>query len=98
MPLGDILEVQFVQRFDIVNLVPLDGTASYEDLATATGLDAVDIKRVLKRAILNHLFQEKDGKVAHTAMSRVLRENSTAADIAKLFTNEAWPSFAKVSC
>lgn len=94
--MGDLLELQFAQRFDIANLVPVKGSISYEDLAAVTGLDAVDIKRVLKRARLNHFFQEKDGKVAHTAMSRALRDNKAVADIAELFMEEGWPSFAKV--
>jgi hypothetical protein len=91
-----MLEIHFVQRFGIAGLVPLDGAASYEELAAATGLDVPDIKRVLKRALLNHLFQEKDGKVAHTSTSRVLKENESVANIVELFTEEVWPSFAKV--
>ncbi|CAG9955469.1 unnamed protein product [Clonostachys rosea f. rosea IK726] len=49
---------------------PKDGSMSYDDLAKVTGLDRIDIERVLKRATL-------------------------VADIAELFTEEAWPCFAK---
>ncbi|KAH7123164.1 O-methyltransferase-like protein [Dactylonectria macrodidyma] len=93
--LADMLEIQFVQRFGIARLVPLNGTMPYEEIAKATGLDIVDVRRVLKRAMLNHFFQEKDGKVAHTWTSRILQENKPVADIAELFTEEIWPSFAK---
>jgi hypothetical protein len=32
---------------------------SYEDLAEATELDVTDVKRVLKRAALGHIFQDR---------------------------------------
>ena len=57
-----MLEIHLIQCFGIAGLVPSDGATSYEELAAATDLDMLDIKRLLKRALLNYLFQEKDGK------------------------------------
>ncbi|KAL9564973.1 hypothetical protein ACKAV7_010887 [Fusarium commune] len=93
--LGDMLEVHFIQRFAIAKLLPLNRTMSYEELAEATELDVTDVKRVLKRAALGHIFQEEDGRLAHTLASRTLRENEALANIAELFMEEIWPSFAK---
>jgi hypothetical protein len=92
------MELHFTQRFNIHKLIPLDGSMSYAELAAATGLDEIDIKRVLARASLNHLFLKKDGKVAHSVISRTLLENIPVANITEMFAEEVWPSFAKVNC
>lgn len=94
--MADVLEIHFIHRFQIAKLVPVDGGLTYEELAKATGLDIIDIKRVLRRAIVGHLFEEKDGKITHTLASRALRENQSLGYILELFTEEIWPSFAKV--
>ena len=75
----------------------MDGSVSYEELAKSTGLDIIDVKRVLKRAVLGNLFREENDKIMHTPASRVLRENQPLGYIIELFTEEIWPSFAKVS-
>ncbi|KAK7219399.1 hypothetical protein V2G26_007402 [Clonostachys chloroleuca] len=93
--MADLLEIHFVQRFGIAKILPKDGSMSYDDLAKVTGLDRIDIERVLKRATLGHLFQERNGEIIHTIASRVLKEDQSVADIAELFTEEAWPCFAK---
>uniref|UniRef100_A0A8H7N200 O-methyltransferase C-terminal domain-containing protein n=2 Tax=Bionectria ochroleuca TaxID=29856 RepID=A0A8H7N200_BIOOC len=93
--MADLLEIHFVQRFGIAKILPKDGSMSYDDLAKVTGLDRIDIERVLKRATLSHLFQERNGEIMHTIASRVLKEDQSVADIAELFTEEAWPCFAK---
>uniref|UniRef100_A0A8H7K3Q2 O-methyltransferase C-terminal domain-containing protein n=1 Tax=Bionectria ochroleuca TaxID=29856 RepID=A0A8H7K3Q2_BIOOC len=93
--MADLLEIHFVQRFGIAKILPKDGSMSYDDLAKVTGLDRMDIERVLKRATLGHLFQERNGEIIHTIASRVLKEDQSVADIAELFTEEAWPCFAK---
>ena len=94
--MADLLEVQFIQRFRIAHLVPIGGSISYAELSDQTELAVDDLERILKRAQLNQLFRENDGRISHTAASKTLAENEAISNLADLFIEEAWPSFAKV--
>ena len=37
----------------------------------ACGLNEVDLRRIVRHAMSNHIFQDREGRVAHTAASRV---------------------------
>ena len=75
---------------------PIDETISFEALSAACGLNAIDLRRLVRHAMANHIFQERGGKVAHTAASRVLAENGKMVDIIGLMCEEMFPGAARV--
>lgn len=80
----------------MASLFPVDETISFEGLSMACGLNEVDLRRVVRHAMANHIFQEREGKVAHTAASRVLAENGRMNDIVGLMCEEMFPGAARV--
>nr|POE49518.1 o-methyltransferase gsfb [Quercus suber] len=71
---------------------------SFEDLSETTGLNVVDLRRVLRHAMCNHIFDEpRTGYVVHTAASRLLAENKLMYDFTGIGTEEKFPSAPRVS-
>ncbi|PTU23690.1 hypothetical protein P175DRAFT_0427152 [Aspergillus ochraceoroseus IBT 24754] len=61
-----------IDQFNIHQSVPLNGEISYEELSAACGLPVDPLRRVLRHAMLNHLFREPNpGYVAHSDASSV---------------------------
>lgn len=63
-------------RFKLAECVPATGSVSYADIAEASGKDETLITHIIRRLILDHVFQEPTpGNVAHTASSYALSMN-----------------------
>lgn len=76
--------------------MPLDGDISYTELASAVGVDETNIRRVVRHAMTNRLFREpRDGYVAHTAASRVLRDDEQMIGWVGVNCSEFFPASAK---
>ena len=70
-----------MSHFGIFELVPLEGSISYSELATKAGVSAVRLKCLARMAMTNHVFAEpKPGFIAHSATSAALDENSKLRD------------------
>ena len=81
-----------IYHFKIPAHVPLDGTIAFSDLATATGLDEDRLTRILRYAMLNHIFTEPTpGQVAHSAVSRLLTPGTNDIDFLGHSTEDVWP-------
>jgi 6-hydroxytryprostatin B O-methyltransferase len=52
--------------------VPFNSTIAYDVLAARLGLDTTQLKQFLRQLMMIHCFTEIDGKVAHTATSKLL--------------------------
>jgi hypothetical protein len=76
--------------------VPVDGDISYAELASAVGVDETNIRRVVRHAMTNRIFREsRDGYVAHTAVSRVLRDDEQMIGWVGVNCSEFVPASAK---
>ncbi|KAK3340029.1 S-adenosyl-L-methionine-dependent methyltransferase [Neurospora tetraspora] len=65
--------MQVLCHFEIPQNVPLQGTISFHDLASKTGLSEALLPRFLRMAIANFYFAEPEpGLVAHSAWSKPL--------------------------
>ena len=80
----------------MASVFPINETVSFEALSSACGLNVIDTRRMVRHAMSNHIFQERDGKVAHTAASRVLAEDDRVKDIVGLMCEELFQGSAKV--
>jgi hypothetical protein len=60
----------------MASAVPIEGDISFADLAKAVRLNETDLRRLLRHAMTNRMFREsRDGYVAHSAASRVIRDD-----------------------
>ncbi|KAL9592948.1 MAG: hypothetical protein Q9219_007705 [cf. Caloplaca sp. 3 TL-2023] len=85
-----------VYRFRIAEAVPMYSEASYSQVAKTCGLDEVQLRRIMRYAMTKHMFREtRPGFVAHTAVSRVLAEESGMKDWVGMVCEEMWPSAAR---
>ncbi|KAI1473841.1 S-adenosyl-L-methionine-dependent methyltransferase [Daldinia eschscholtzii] len=78
-------------------LVPLDGSITLSELQAKTSLDPINLARVLRHAMTNHVFQElKPGVIAHTAASRLLAEDQELQSWVIFNTEGVYPASAQV--
>lgn len=94
---NDVLSLGAVYRYKMASTFPINETISFEALSTACGLNEVDLRRLVRHAMANHIFQEQEGRVAHTAASRILAENCLMGDIMGVMCEEMFPGAARVS-
>lgn len=85
----DTANLAVLLRFDIAQHVPLEGSISVKDLASAVGLPEDIVARSVRYAIGNGIFYEPDaGRFAHSASSALLAYNDHLRSIAVIGTRE----------
>jgi hypothetical protein len=83
------MALQFLNEYKIPQTVPIDGSASYAEIARKINLDETFVKRYIRYAISIHVFDEDDtGAVIHTVLSRELAENPHASDAINHWTKD----------
>ena len=77
--------------------MPLEGDISYADIAKASGLDEVLLRRFIQASMMNRVFSESRlGHVQHTAVSRLLKEDPEAMDTVGFLVEDLAPASTKV--
>lgn len=75
------MSLRAIYRFRVAQHVPLDNTISFTDLAKACNINENVLTRLLRHAMVFHLFHEPQvGFVAHTIDSRLLATDSDFFD------------------
>ena len=70
---ANLVSLQAIARLKMATSFPINETSTVEKLATASGLDESDTKRIVRYAVSNRLFQEPEcGVIAHTAASNAI--------------------------
>jgi hypothetical protein len=93
---GDAMTAAAIYHFDIANHVPIDGEASFEETAQKAGMALRDFKIVVRYAMTNFIFCEpRPGHIAHTAASRVLKENRLISSLMGMGADEVFPGLVK---
>ncbi|KAL8722885.1 MAG: hypothetical protein Q9225_000718 [Loekoesia sp. 1 TL-2023] len=94
---NDLLALRFIYHYNIPSYVPLEGEISYIDIARASGLDQVLLRRFIQAAMMNRVFSEpRLGYVQHTAVSRLLRQDPEAMDTVGFLLEDLAPASTKV--
>ena len=94
----DVSVIQVIYRFKIAQAVPLEGGATYEQVAAKTGLTEHRVSSVLRQAAMNKIFYEDSpNHVVHTAISAILVKDPVMWDWVGHFTEEGYPTNAKWS-
>ncbi|KAF2493859.1 O-methyltransferase [Lophium mytilinum] len=92
---NDNLSLLAVYQFKVASAVPVDGETSYAELSKATGVDEINLKRLIRHAMTNRIFKEpREGFVAHTAASRVLVDDSQMMDWVGMCSADFFPAAA----
>ena len=91
-----LLGLQYIYRYKIAEHVPLDGSATFEQIAKDCNLNVKDVTRFLRVAIARHVFHEGPiGTIKHTAASRLLINNTMLEAWILNIAEEFWPSLAR---
>ncbi|KAI1318231.1 O-methyltransferase-like protein [Xylariaceae sp. FL0255] len=88
---NDTLSLQAMRRFKVAEKFGLDEKVTFEFLSETCGVNIVDLSRLIRHAMTNHIFREENGLVMHTAASRVLRENVLLSNLVGILTEELFP-------
>ncbi|KAL4961545.1 S-adenosyl-L-methionine-dependent methyltransferase [Aspergillus stella-maris] len=93
----DLMSIRFIYRHNVPYHVPLDGDISITDLAEKTSLDPIRLRRYLHHTMMYRVFVEsRPGYIAHSAASRLLKENPAALDTVGFLVEELTPAGTKV--
>lgn len=94
----DALGLRVVYRYKLANAVPLDGTASYAEIAAASGLREDLCRRFIRLAMGSHIFTEDvdTQRVRHTASSRRLATDPGFSDAVGLEIDDLGPASSKL--
>ncbi|KAF2846613.1 S-adenosyl-L-methionine-dependent methyltransferase [Plenodomus tracheiphilus IPT5] len=105
-PLGLIVEcsgqqylllcIQYLYRHKIAYAVPVDGVASFSEIAGACSTNEKDVTRFLRVAASQHVFKEvRKGFIAHTAASKMLLNNPMLESWTMNIAQEFWPAVSR---
>lgn len=93
---GDAMTGTAIYHFEIANHVPIDGEISFEETAQKVGMALRDFKMIVRYAMTNFIFCEpRPGYIAHTAASRVLKENCLISSLMGMGSDELFPALSK---
>ncbi|KAK7913883.1 hypothetical protein PG985_011586 [Apiospora marii] len=77
----DASSLGVIVNFGIHRFVPSDGSVSFAELSSQCGLDEDRLTRILRYAMINHIFREEPaGQVRHTPLSTHLVQSPTFCD------------------
>ena len=78
----DMVPLQVIHRFNILQAVPISGSVSYEEIASNIGLHVIHLRRLLRLAMASGFLDEtQDGRVKHNASSAMLLRTPLFSDI-----------------
>ncbi|KAJ5100514.1 S-adenosyl-L-methionine-dependent methyltransferase [Penicillium angulare] len=93
---NDTFCMQVIHRYQIAQCFSPSETITFEELSSRCGLNVIDLKRVLRLVMTRHVFAEpKAGFVAHTAATRLLRDDDRIRAFSGIIAEERFPASAK---
>ncbi|KAG9235754.1 O-methyltransferase-domain-containing protein [Amylocarpus encephaloides] len=92
---NDTLSLQAVYRLNLAFKVPLERGISYADLSNECKLNERDLRRLIRHAMTNKIFKEKNSLVVHTAASKLLVSNPAINGLVGIQVEEYFPSATK---
>lgn len=92
-----MLALRFVYRNQLASYVPKEGDISFADIAKASGVDEVLLRRFIQHLIHSNIFKESTpGHVSHTAASLLIKEQQGMRDSIGFLTEDIGPASTKV--
>lgn len=86
-----------IYSFDMASQVPLDGEASFGEIAKAVGLDEDRVCRIIRLATTSGIFKEiRPGFASHTGASALLSMPTGPKDVVGSVIDDVFPATAKL--
>ncbi|KAH7391258.1 S-adenosyl-L-methionine-dependent methyltransferase [Cadophora sp. MPI-SDFR-AT-0126] len=89
----NVAPLHAINRWGLAKLVPLDSAVTYDELSEKTGVSKPVLQRLLRHAMTNRLFSEREGKISHTPTSRLLVDDVRLAAFVDLHTEGVWKTW-----
>jgi len=87
------VSMRALYRYKVANAFPVGKEATFAEVASNCNCSEDTIRRILRHAITNRIFKEvRKGVIAHTAMSRILAEDTLFQDYVGMRCEEMWPA------
>ncbi|MCJ1252099.1 hypothetical protein MMC30_009337 [Trapelia coarctata] len=94
---NDNISLHAIMHFRLAEAVPLTGSTAFADVAFKAGLDEALVTRLLRHAMIHHVFYEPVlGRVAHTVSSTALYQSDSVKDWLDMTFEEWGPASVKV--
>ena len=86
----EVMPLRIFYHYKLAQAVPLEGSASYAEIAERSSLREGHVRRYVRAAMSNHIFDENvfTSRVRHTAISRLLATNPGFVDFVGLHVEE----------
>ncbi|KAF3765301.1 putative O-methyltransferase [Cryphonectria parasitica EP155] len=91
----DEMTLRAIYEFRLAHHVPLDSSATFDEVSKASGLSLALTERLIRQAMASHIFTEapdQPGHVIHTATSRLLATDADAMDAIGMLTEDLSPA------
>ncbi|KAF7953580.1 uncharacterized protein EAE97_000979 [Botrytis byssoidea] len=86
-----------IYRWKLASSFPLDGEASFSEIADTVGIPEADIRRIIRIAKTHRIFREpRDGIAAQTSISKAIATIPLVESWLGLVTDEIWPAFTRM--
>jgi hypothetical protein len=91
-----LMSLQAIYHFKIATAFSLEEHISYEELARRCNVDEDQLRRLMRMAISNNIFNEpQKGFITHSAVSRLIAEEKLVYQWIGLVSEELWPASCK---
>lgn len=85
--------LQWLTHFDIAAYVPLNDSITYDALSQRAGVRIDILQRILRRAMLDQIFIERAGQVAHSASSLLLASKTSVRALIRILIGNGPTAF-----
>ncbi|KAL8778382.1 MAG: hypothetical protein Q9213_007437 [Squamulea squamosa] len=93
---NEVMCLQTIYRYKIASSFGIYEQPSFQEVSAVSGLNVMDLQRILRYAMTNHIFCEpRPGFIAHTATSRLMAENPLMHDFVGNVCEIRFPASAR---
>ncbi|KAK8055068.1 O-methyltransferase [Apiospora rasikravindrae] len=95
----DYVSVKAILRFRLDKSFPVGQSTSFEAMSKFSGLNVMNVRRIVRHAIINHHFFKEDtpGVITHSALTAILADNELARNSLVVELDEFWPAAVRVA-
>ncbi|PVI00590.1 S-adenosyl-L-methionine-dependent methyltransferase [Periconia macrospinosa] len=93
------VSVKAVLRFKLDKSFPVGSETNFQQMSEFSGLNVMNVKRIVRHAIMNHRFfqEETPGIITHSALTAVLAQDELARNALIVELDEFWPAGVKAA-
>ncbi|KAK8110682.1 O-methyltransferase-domain-containing protein [Apiospora kogelbergensis] len=98
-PWTQYASVKAILRFKLDQSFEVGQSTSFEAMSEFSGLNVMNIRRIVRHGIINHHFFKEDvpGVITHSALTAILAGNESMRNSLIVEIDEFWPTAVKVA-